>query len=316
MYAMTHTQNPICDRLHNLKTAVVNGKRAPHKPLLMLVALGAWQQGRQRIPFPLIEATLKPLLKAWAPPITGNPQPELPYWYLMSDGLWQIEQAAQLARKASGFPTMAALRTSHAGFTADVLAWLDTDTSALHTMASLILQQHFLPSTHQSVLDQCGLDIPAPFVLESPNQISEDAANASPRYRAASFRQDVLKAYDHRCAVSGFQITLGGVAIGCEAAHIRAHAFDGPDTVDNGLALEPTLHLLFDRGIWSLSDDHRILVSQEFSGSDIGLERIRSLSGQPIRKPLPGQPTLNVDYIRWHREAGCGGIFRAPALPW
>jgi len=307
--------NPICDHLQTLKTATVNGKRAPHKPLLILVALGEWQRGNTRITFAHIEARLVQLLKAWAPPTRGKPQAELPYWYLMSDGLWQVEQADRLARKASGFPTMAALRLSHAGFTADVLEWLDTDNSAIHTIAGLILQQHFLPTTYQSVLDQCGLDIPAPFELESPSQI-KDSTNAQQRYRAASFRHDVLKAYDYRCAVSGFQITLGGVAIGCEAAHIQAHAFDGPDTVDNGLALEPTLHTLFDRGIWSLSDDRRILVSQEFSGSDIGLERIRSLSGQPIREPLPGQPTLNVEYIRWHREAKRGGIFRAPALPW
>jgi len=307
--------NPICDRLQTLNTAIVSGKRAPHKPLLILVALGEWQRGNRRITFAQIEARLVQLLKTWAPPTRGKPQAEMPWWHLMSDGLWQVEQADRLARKASGFPTMAALRSSHAGFTADVLEWLDTDPSAIHTIAGLILQQHFLPTTYQSVLDQCGLDIPAPFELESPNQI-KDSTNAQQRYRAASFRHDVLKAYDYRCAVSGFQITLGGTPIGCEAAHIQTHALGGPDTVDNGLALEPTLHTLFDRGIWSLSDDRRILVSQEFSGSDIGLERIRSLSGQPIREPLPGQPTLNVEYIKWHREAERGGIFRAPALPW
>lgn len=312
---MKPAQNPICDRLQNLNTAVVKGNRAPHKPLLILVALGEWQRGNKRIAFADIEEKLILLLKVWAPPTRSKPQAELPYWYLMSDGLWQVEQADRLARKASGFPTIAAMRQSHAGFTTDVLEWLDTDSSAIHTIAGLILQQHFLPSTYQSVLDQCGLDIPALFELESPNQI-KDSTNAQQRYRVASFRHDVLKAYDHRCAVSGFQITLGGSAIACEAAHIQAHAFNGPDTVDNGLALEPTLHVLFDRGIWSISDDHRVLVSQEFTGSDAGLERIRSLSGQRIRDPLPGQPKLNVEYIRWHREAEHGGIFRAPALPW
>merc|ERR1711879_396617 len=95
----------------------------------------------------------------------------------------------RLARKASGFPTIAAMRQSHAGFTTDVLEWLATDTSAIHTIAGLILQQHFLPSTYQGVLDQCGLDIPAPLELESPNQV-KDTANAQQRYRAASFRHD------------------------------------------------------------------------------------------------------------------------------
>ncbi|MBM96337.1 MAG: hypothetical protein CMI09_10910 [Oceanospirillaceae bacterium] len=303
--------NPICERLQTLNTATVSGKRAPHKPLLILVALGEWQRGHRVIRFADIEKRLIRLLKAWAPPIKSAPNATKPWWHLKSDGLWHIHDLERLALSQN----IRSYRQSTASFSNDVLAWLDTDTSAIHTIAGLILQQHFLPTTYQSVLDQCGLDIPAPFELESPNQI-KDSANAQQRYRAASFRHDVLKAYDYRCAVSGFQITLGGSAIACEAAHIQAHAFNGPDTVDNGLALEPTLHTLFDRGIWSLSDDHRILISQEFSGSDIGLERIRSLSGQRIREPLAGQPKLNVDYIRWHREAERGGIFRAPALPW
>lgn len=305
----------VLDRIRNLNMARVSGKRAPHKPLLILVALGAWQRGIRDVPFPLIEATLLPLLKAWAPPTKSRPQPELPYWYMRSDGLWQVHQADQLECKSSGFPTLAALRQSSAAFTADVQEWLDRDDSALLSMAWLILEQHFLPSTYEALLDQCGLDIPLPFSLQ-PSSVINDPANAGQRYRTAGFRREVLQAYDYRCAVSGLQIWLGGTEIACEAAHVMAHAFGGPDSVDNGLALEPTLHLLFDRGIWSLSDDRRILVSQDFTGSDAGLERIRSLSGQRIRDPKPGQPLLNPEYIRWHREANAGGVFRAPALPW
>ena len=96
---------------------------------------------------------------------------------------------------------------------------------------------------------------------------------------------------------------------------MRWHAYDGPDEIANGIALEPTLHKLFDAGAWSLTDDRRILVSKDFTGSDSAVERLRSYHGKPLRSPLPGESPVSVDYIRWHRETEKGGVFRAPALP-
>jgi putative restriction endonuclease len=124
----------------------------------------------------------------------------------------------------------------------------------------------------------------------------------------------VLRAYEHRCAVTGFQAALGGSYFGCEAAHVKWHAYEGPDTLENGLAMEPTLHKLFDAGAWSLTDDRRILVSADFTGTDEAVMKIRGLHGQPLRDPQPGMPLVSVEFIRWHREKGHGGVFRQPAL--
>ena len=78
--------------------------------------------------------------------------------------------------------------------------------------------------------------------------------------RDAKFRRDVLAAYANRCAVSGFEV--GSVAIYqarriIDAAHIRPISLDGPDDVTNGLALTPTLHRLFDEGLFSLAFSDR-----------------------------------------------------------
>ena len=96
---------------------------------------------------------------------------------------------------------------------------------------------------------------------------------------------------------------------------MRWHAYDGPDTVANGLAIEPTLHKLFDAGAWSLTDDRRVLVSAELTGTDATVERIRGLHGQPLRAPLAGEAEVDIGFLRWHREADQGGVFRLPALP-
>jgi len=47
----------------------------------------------------------------------------------------------------------------------------------------------------------------------------------------------VLRAYEYRCAVCGFDVRLGSVSIALDAAHIRWHQAGGPETESNGLAL-------------------------------------------------------------------------------
>ncbi len=74
--------------------------------------------------------------------------------------------------------------------------------------------------------------------------------------RRAAFRRDVLEAYEFRCAVSG--LGLGSVSptrtVGVlDAAHVKPVGSSGEDSVWNGLALTPTLHRLFDQGLFSLA---------------------------------------------------------------
>ena len=96
---------------------------------------------------------------------------------------------------------------------------------------------------------------------------------------------------------------------------MRWHAYRGPDTVDNGFAVEPTIHKLFDAGAWTLTDDRRVLVSADLTGTEATVTRIRGLHGQVMRSPLSGEPEVSVEHIRWHRKSDLGGVFRRPALP-
>ena len=125
----------------------------------------------------------------------------------------------------------------------------------------------------------------------------------------------MLRAYEHQCAATGFRAALGGSYFGCEAAHVKWHAYDGPDDVANGIALEPTMHKLFDAGAWTLTDDRRIVVSKEFTGSDQAIGLLRSLHGKALKTPLAGEPLVSSEFIGWHREPDRGGVFRAPGLP-
>lgn len=307
---MKYSNDEPLRRIAGLKVYARGDRRAPHKPLLVLVALGALSKGQKSFTFEEIEERLAPLLRSFAPPVKGKVQPELPYWYLVNDGIWRVEGGDQLPLTRARFPRMDALRKTSASFTKEVSSYFEKNPEAVTAAAEILLREHFPPSVHEDLLAAAGIEVVEPTELREIAPLAPGV-----RMRDPKFRSEVLRAYEYRCAASGFCAALGGSYFGCEAAHVRWHACDGPDSVENGMALEPTLHKLFDAGAWSLTDDRRIIVSSEFTGTDITTERIRSLHGNALRNPLPGFSAISVEHIRWHREQDEGGVFRGPPLP-
>ena len=84
--------------------------------------------------------------------------------------------------------------------------------------------------------------------------------------RSTAFRQDVLAAYGHRCAISG--LSADGIEGLVEAAHIRGVGRPefGPDHITNGIALTPTLHR-FSIGICSHVGMRVMSLSLSYRGS-------------------------------------------------
>lgn len=301
----------IIERFSKLNVYHRGHRRAPHKPLLLLIAISKLQQGKINLPYEEIEIALKPLLSAYAPPVSGRHQPELPYWHLQSDKLWEIEGAANLPRQKGGFPNMAGLRQSSGKLPQEVRHCLQQDQSLVIQLVKTLLNTHFPESLHEDILASVGLSLSTlSSQVEEPPGIYQTSRKRDPK-----FRDKILRAYEHQCALTGFRAALGGNYFGCEAAHVQWHAYDGPDTVENGLCLEPTMHKLFDAGAWTLTDERKVLVSADFTGSDSAIDRLRTLHGQRIRSPLPGNPPISQQYIRWHRTPELGGVFREPSLP-
>jgi putative restriction endonuclease len=114
------------------------------------------------------------------------------------------------------------------------------------------------------------------------------------------FRTRVLKAYDRRCAFTGFQFINGGGRAEVEAAHIKSVQDKGPDVVQNGLALSGTVHWMFDRGLLAVGDDARILLSNHINDVD-GVRKILLPNGYAH---FPESPHDQPDpaFLRWHRE--------------
>jgi putative restriction endonuclease len=130
--------------------------------------------------------------------------------------------------------------------------------------------------------------------------------------RRAAFRREVLTAYDYRCAVTG--LGLGSVALSksqgvLDAAHIRPVQAQGVDSVSNGLALTPTLHRLFDNGLFSMDyvDGHlEVVTSARLAPEMVEVEE-RGVSlalRSGTRLLLPESPSMrpNRQQVLYHRR--------------
>jgi putative restriction endonuclease len=138
----------------------------------------------------------------------------------------------------------------------------------------------------------------APYVFEQERVRVEQLASRTIRDRA--FRRIVLRAYDERCAVTGLKLINGGGRAEVNAAHIRPVEANGPDTVHNGIALSGTAHWMFDRGLISLGDDLKILISRQANDH----EGVRSFVNQTgfATPPADLRNRPHRQFLAWHRE--------------
>lgn len=118
-------------------------------------------------------------------------------------------------------------------------------------------------------------------------------------FRDRIFAQQIQRVYENRCAITGIRIINGGGRAEAQAAHIKPVEANGPDLIQNGIALSGTVHWMFDRGLISISDDFKILKAKGHVPPEI--ERILNPEGYmkaPLRPELKPHPA----FLRWHRE--------------
>ncbi len=293
----------LLDLFKNLHVWKQHGIRAPHKPLLLLLAIGRVVGKEARlVPYPQIEDRMKELLQRFGPP-RRSLHPEFPFGRLPADNLWEISGGGTLSRTASGDLLVRELRERRVkgGFLKWVYDHLRKDPRLAREIAQGLLNAHFPESWHDEIRVATG--IPYPWeVRETPV-----------RRRDPAFRRHVLREYQYRCAICNFDVRLGDDLVGLEAAHIKWLAAGGPDTVANGLALCGLHHKAFDRGAFGLEgggEQFKVLVSSEIHGRRDPVRWFLDYHGKPLRTPRNRLVDPRPEFVIWHYKE----VFRRPAL--
>ncbi|MGI5377332.1 phosphorothioated DNA-binding restriction endonuclease [Streptomyces sp. CA-251387] len=278
------------ERTAKLRQWSRGGARAPHKPLLLLYALGRFQEDADsELRYSTVEADLARLLAEYGPP--NRTTPAYPFHHLVSDGVWEVRTDRGPGSPGSGVRDLR--ETGAIGrLDPELRAALRREPALLGRIARVLLDLHFPPSLHGDLCEAVGLEL---------EPVENARLSDGRQQRDRRMRDLVLTAYEYRCAFCGYDGRIGAVPVGLEAAHVRWWAFDGPDDIDNGLCLCSLHHKLFDKGVLGIGDGHRVLVSQRFVGhSPAAHQQVIALAGRPLLGPQPGVRPVAAAHRDWH----------------
>ena len=119
--------------------------------------------------------------------------------------------------------------------------------------------------------------------------------------RNKAFSDKIKRLYEFRCAVCGKQRFSNAQYPEVEAAHIFPKDKFGSDDLRNGIALCKLHHWAFDNGIFSLSDECRVIVEERVK-NDTNYDEITRFEHESIKIPLNPELRPHQLFLKKHRE--------------
>jgi putative restriction endonuclease len=293
---MSPAEQKIIKTLSKLRVDRSKGT-APHKPLLLLVIIELAKSGLLADPVLKLTPDLAFRFSVyWSIVAHRRSQPpdvRLPFHHGSTDKLW-------IANTADGTQSKHRDSTTSVTLTDELLTSLKC--SDFRQAAGYTLIENYFEHAEQIALyELAGITPPKDSAKLDELAIQADKESRA-EGRTARFRVDVVAAYCHTCALTGYRITtITGHSI-VDAAHIHQFARSRNDDPQNGLALCKNAHWLFDLGLWSIDDDYRVIVAKEAFDEDCPTQdSLASMEGQQLILPRDKQLWPTKQNLHWHR---------------
>ncbi len=279
----------LLDKANTLNVGQSVDRRAPHKPLLLLLAIGGVQKQLPRLRnYVEIEVELRRALAIFGRP-AKHQNPQYPFWRLQNDKLWQVESDSPMSHRVSNTdPPRSQLVAKHArgGLLPAYYDALFGNQELQSALIHQLLDAHFPASTHE--------DIIAFFNLEVGKRVEANGCSEP------EFRRAVLQAYNSQCAVSGYSANQEGFPLGVEAAFIKWPQSGGSGETSNGIALNTLHRKLFDLGMFTITPNFRVKMSTRARGPQGFQELMSRFDGSPINLPVEKDLRPSATALAWH----------------
>ena len=300
------------NKIKKLRVDRSRSKPAPHKPILLLAVLDLFEIGaissNKIEPSPQIAESF---LKFWHLVSSEKPRIFLPFFHLKSDQFWHLHAKAgneQLLAITKQINSMAQLASIVAFASLDEdLYLLFHRADAREAFRQKIIEVYFSEQAamFRAVIAE-NYEINSIETLLLENAENKDSSiskivSDTPK-RNIAFRRLIIKLYDYTCAACRLRVITQDGETAVEAAHIFPFAQSFDDSIGNGPSLCPLHHWSFDKGLFSIDDNYKILISGNFEESGNEAFSLRSLQAKEIYLPKekPFRPSLTM--IRWHRQ--------------
>lgn len=271
---------------------------APHKPLLLLVVLELAKSNMLSTQEIKLTADLAFRFSVyWSIVAHRRSQPpdvRLPFHHLRSSKLWSTLKTD--GTDSAHRETTATIRLSNELFEA-------LKVPTFIQAAGYTLISNYFERAEQVTLYELAGFTPPSNILPLDEIADQGWRDARADGRSARFRVDVVAAYCHTCALTGYRVsTITGHSI-VDAAHIHQFANSRNDDPQNGLALCKNAHWLFDIGLWSVDKDYRVIVSNDAFEEDCPTQAsLKSMAGRILILPRDKRLWPSATNLAWHRE--------------
>lgn len=120
--------------------------------------------------------------------------------------------------------------------------------------------------------------------------------------RNVAFRREILHLYKEKCCISGLHVSAKFTITMVDACHIVPFAESFNNNPTNGVALSPNLHRAFDRGLLSIDENYRVILSKYFTENLESPYSFNQFNSSQITLPSLEKFFPSQEYFAWHRK--------------
>ena len=296
---------------------------APHKPILLLTVLQAYENKlltTNQIP---ISPELTGLFKTnWSLFVkTGHTLGfALPFFHLKNEkgNWWEL-----VANPGCEMWVQSGKLTSFSNLSAAVayaqidpnLAILLKDETTRDVLRRTLLDTYFPGKTILNIADlTTDLDeLRREMLEESPAEYRAKLKGLKTRLdpetyqidvyvRDTLFRREIVRLYDDTCCITGVRVSAPYAFSMVDACHIVPFYKTFNNHPTNGIALCPNLHRAFDKGAVSIDENYRVIISRTFVENEDSAYSLKALAGKAIQLPRDEYFMPDLEAFAWHHK--------------
>mgnify|MGYP001946536976 FL=1 len=293
---------------------------APHKPILLLSVIDSYEAGLINSDRIYITAELMAYFKSnWQLYVktTHTMNFSLPFFHLSREPFWEIitKSGYDLEINSKG-----SIKSFNALYLATEYAKIDKELAFLlvndksrSILKSIVIDKYFSTSIHKlastSYLDSLARDILNESGESYRKKIEKIKAQMNNEnyeeeifMRGHVFQRQIPLIYNYTCCVSGYTIRTQHNISMIDSCHIVPFSESYNDTIANGLALCPNIHRAFDRGLITIDENYKVVISSQFEEELDNPFSIREFDNREILLPQNLSFAPDRGNLLWHNE--------------
>ena len=285
--------------------------KAPHKPVLLFTFIELFEKGEFNDNRVYVSQELVARFKETFALLvrTGHTSDfSLPFYHLATEGFWRV-------RTKLGTALNVHIRSIHSldsvvdyGSFSDELYTLLISTESRNVLKTALLD-HYFPETKGEFLQarQGGYiqNLQSYLLNESPAGYTlalSETDEEEQFIRGGMFKKLVPLVYNHTCCISGMRLVSNHGFSMIDACHIVPFSLSRDDKANNGFAFSPNLHRAFDRGLISVDEKQKVMVSDAIAEDLSNSYALLHLRGKPLTLPFGEKHFPKAENFAWHRE--------------